>query len=318
MKGIVVELSNHAAAVLSEEGCVVKVNNLNYKIGQEVEISMKKQIEFKKLLAFASAAASLFVMFGISAYAYYTPFTYVSLDVNPSIKYSVNRFERVLSANGVNEDGTKMLQVIDLDDLKNKTIEDAILITVREISDAGYLDSGASGVVITTSSDDMVRADELAQTLEKVVNKEVKENNSEAVVTAEAVGADRVAEAQELGVTPGKLNLVEKMMDCVGNAENINKEEWLNRSVKDIMAKTNEYKEQNRELEQNQELEQNRELEQNAGEEPKNQEQNNNKEKTSESNINKNANGLSQNSVSSNSKPGKGSENVNHSNKKNK
>ena len=302
MKGIVVEIHNHMAAVLSDEGCVVKVSNYNYQIGQEVEISMKKQIKFKKAFAFASAAACILVMFGISAYAYYTPYTYVSLDVNPSIEYSVNRFDRVLAVKGVNDDGTEIISGIELNNLKNKSIEDAISLTIDEISDAGYLDSNASGIVITTSSDAMTKAGELVQTLEKVVNKGVEKNNHEAVVTAEAVGADRVAEAQSLGVTPGKLNLVEKMMKYADNAENINKEEWLHKSVKDIMAKTNEYKEQNQEHEQN------------AGEEPQNQEQNTNEEKNGETNVNGEVNGLSEDSENRNSDAGNGSGTTNDSN----
>jgi len=296
MKGIVVEINNHTAAVLSDEGCIVKVSNSNYQIGQEVEISMKKQFKFKKIFAFASAAACILVAFGISAYAYNTPYTYVSLDVNPSIEYSVNRFERVLSVKGVNDDGTEIINGIELDNLENKSIEDAISLTVDEISDEGYLDSNAGGIVIKTSSDDMAKASELAQTLEDVANKGVEKNNHEAVVTADAVGADRVAEAQELGVTPGKLNLVEKMMECAGNAENINKEEWLHKSVKDIMAKTNEYKEINQEEEQN------------AGEDTQNQEKNTNKETNGKTNVNSKANGLSDDSESENSDTVNGSD----------
>ena len=48
MKGIVVEITNQAAAVLSDEGCVVKVSNNNYQIGQEVEIKIKKQYTTKQ------------------------------------------------------------------------------------------------------------------------------------------------------------------------------------------------------------------------------------------------------------------------------
>ena len=274
MKGIVVEINNHTAAVLSDEGCVVKKRNDNYHIGQEVEISMNKQINFKKVIAFASAAACILAMFGISAYAYYTPYTYVSLDVNPSIEYSVNRFDRVLSVTGVNDDGTEIINNIDLDNLENKSIEDAISLTVDEIADAGYLDSNAGGVAITTSSDDMDSAGELAETLETVVNNSVEENNHEATVIAQAVGANRVAEARELGVTPGKLNLVEKMLENAENADTINKEEWLHKSVKEIMAKTKEYKEINREKEKNE------------GEEIKNQELNTNENMNSEPTVN--------------------------------
>lgn len=274
MKGVVVEINNHTAAILSDEGCVVKTRNYNYQIGQEVEISMKKQINFKKVIAFASVAACILAMFGISAYAYYTPYTYVSLDVNPSIEYSVNRFDRVLSVTGVNDDGTEIINNIELDNLENKSIEDAISLTVDEISDAGYLDSNVGGVAITTSSDDMDSAGELAETLETVVNNSVEDNNHEATVIAQAVGANRVAEARELGVTPGKLNLVEKMLESAENADTINKEEWLHKSVKDIMAKTKEFKEINREKEKNE------------GEETKNQELNTNENMNSETTVN--------------------------------
>ena len=274
MKGVVVEINNHTAAILSDEGCVVKTRNNNYQIGQEVEISMKKQHNFKKVLAFASSAACILVMFGISAYAYYTPYTYVSLDVNPSIEYSVNRFDRVLSVTGVNDDGTEIINNLELDNLENKSIEDAISLTVDEISDAGYLDSNVGGVAITTSSDDMESAGELAETLETVVNNSVEDNNHEATVIAQAVGSNRVAEARELGVTPGKLNLVEKMLENAENADTISKEEWLHKSVKDIMAKTKEYKEMNREKEKNE------------GEETKNQEQNTNENMNSETTVN--------------------------------
>ncbi len=274
MKGVVVEINNHTAAILSDEGCVVKTRNDNYQIGQEVEISMKKQINFKKVIAFASAAACILAMFGISAYAYYTPYTYVSLDVNPSIEYSVNRFDRVLSVTGVNDDGTEIINNLELDNLENKSIEDAISLTVDEISDAGYLDSNVGGVAITTSSDDMDSAGELAETLETVVNNSVEDNNHEATVIAQAVGANRVAEARELGVTPGKLNLVEKMLENAENADTINKEEWLHKSVKEIMAKTKEYKEINREKEKNE------------GEEIKNQELNTNENMNSEPTVN--------------------------------
>lgn len=308
MKGIVVEIHNHTVAVLSDEGCVVKAPNNNYQIGQEVKINMKKQIKFKKTFAFASAAACLLVIFGISGYTYYTPYTYVSLDVNPSLEYSVNRFDRVLSVKGVNDDGKEILSKKELNDLKNKSIEDAISLTIDQVSDAGYLDSNDSGIVITTSSNDRTKASELVQTLEKVANNGVEKNNHAAVVTAEAVGANRVAEAQALGVTPGKLNLVEKMIKSANSTENINKEEWLHKSVKDIMAKTKEYKEQNQEKEQN------------AGEDIQNQEQNTNMEKNGETNINGEANGKSEDSNKGNTDAGNGSNSApgatNGSNKK--
>ena len=47
MKGIVVEIQKNMAALFSDDGIVRKVHNLNYSIGQEVEVSMNKTIKWK-------------------------------------------------------------------------------------------------------------------------------------------------------------------------------------------------------------------------------------------------------------------------------
>jgi hypothetical protein len=264
MKGIVVEIHNRTAAVLSENGSVVRVPNKGYCIGQEV-ISIKKQIKTKTVIAFASAAAGLLLVLGLSTYFYFTPYTYVSLDVNPSIEYSVNRFDRVLSAHGVNDDGTAILNEKNLQKIKYSTIEDAVAKTIDEISENGYFDSNAGGIVVTTSSDNMTKAKSLVKTLNQVANQGLEKNNCDAVVITEAVGADRVEEAEALGVTPGKLNLVEKLMEAAGTDTSVDMTEWLNRSVKDILAQTNTYREEQREQKKNaDDTTQNKESNQNA------------------------------------------------------
>jgi len=247
MKGVVVEIRNHTAAVLSEDGCVVKVNNNNYQIGQEV-VCMKKIFETKKMLAFASAASALFMVSGISAYAYLSPYSYVSLDVNPSIEYSINRFDRVLSVTGVNDDGTQIIKEINLENLKNKTIKDAISLTVETLSNEGYFDSGEGNIVIATSSKSKNNELKLVKDLELAAAVGLEEDQDDIEITVEAVGATRVEEARALGVTPGKLNLVEKLIESANGSEDIVLSEWLSKPVKEIMTQTNRYRELNREM----------------------------------------------------------------------
>ena len=193
------------------------------------------------MAAFAAAACFLLISGG-SVFAYYTPSSYVSLDVNPSIEFSVNIFDRVIKVTGVNDDGTEIINEISIDNLKNKNIADAVNLIVDEISKEGYLESDDAGIVISTSSEDMDKADELAQKLENSVAEACEENNAEVTVTAEAVGKKRVDEARELGVTPGKLNLVEKLKESSEDPDSIDMNEWLNKPVKEIMAQTKENK----------------------------------------------------------------------------
>lgn len=280
MKAVIVEIRGNTVVMLSEDGCIVKARNKNYEIGQEVEIKMKNKLKIKKPAIIAAIAACFMLMFSGGAYAYYTPSAYVSLDVNPSIEYSINTFDKVLSVTGVNDDGLEIIDELELKNLENKSIDDAISLTVEQIAALNYLDGDEAGIMITTSSDNLEKAEELAADLETVVNEVCKTNDYVAVVTAEAVGAERVAQARELGVTPGKLNLVEKLMASATDSSSIDMNEWLNKPVKDIMAQTNQNKKQAKEEEKN------KEQAKNAGV-TQNQEQNQNEE------INANSDALS-------------------------
>ncbi len=242
MRAVVVELNKHQAAVLSDDGCVVTVKNNNYKIGQVIQISTPKINIVKKVTVFAaSAAACLFL--GVGTWAYASPYTYVSVDVNPSIEFTVNRFDRVIKVKAVNDDGEEILQEISLDNLTNDSISEAIYKTVQQISDAGYFEGeNDGGIVIATSSEDIEKADELAEQLQDVVEEETTELGDTVEIEVFSVGLERVEEAKELGVTPGKLNLVEKLQAAANNPEEINIEEWLEKPVKDIMKATKEFK----------------------------------------------------------------------------
>ena len=59
---------------------------------------------------FAAAAAGVCVLFlgGGGIWVYLTPTAAISIDVNPSIELGVNRFDRVVSVKGYNDDGREL------------------------------------------------------------------------------------------------------------------------------------------------------------------------------------------------------------------
>ena len=233
MKGIIVEIRGTHAAALSDEGCIIRIRNKNYAIGQVIE--MEKRIFGKpvKTVAMAAAAAALTLMFGVSAWAYCTPYTYVSLDVNPSIEYSVNRFGRVLSAKAVDQDAVKVLEQLRL---KNQSIDDAVRSTVQQIDKEGYFQSDdPGGIVIATYSENEQNAEELATDLQDTAEQGVSDSETPVEVESVSVGYERVQEARTLGTTPGKLNLVEKLQASMGDSDSVDVQEWLKKPVKDIM-----------------------------------------------------------------------------------
>ena len=232
MKYIVVQIKGENIAVLDSNGVVSKMKNNNYEIGQVITIMEKRKNFLKKIVNTSALVASL-LLISLTAYAYYSPVTYVSLDVNPSIEYSINRFDKVLSVEGANDDGTKLLENIDV---KNNNIEEALSKTVDVLIDKGYLGKDTNeGVIISTSNKDTEKSDSLAAELKDKIQKKIDETGNKVVVEAIGVGAERVKEARELGITPGKLNLIEKLQkSSLSSAEEININDWINTPVKEI------------------------------------------------------------------------------------
>ncbi len=68
-----------------------------------------------KRTAWALAACLALAAVGFGGYRWYAePTAFVSLDVNPSIELEVNRFDTVVAARGVNEDGRALLESVPL------------------------------------------------------------------------------------------------------------------------------------------------------------------------------------------------------------
>jgi len=233
MRAVVVEVRNHMAAVLTDDGLIVKTRNDHYAIGDEIEL--KTKTNRKKIVAFAASFLTFFLLCGSAVWAYAAPYSYVSLDVNPSIEYTLNIFDRVLHVNAVNDDGEQILQQTQLKNMGNLTIEAAIRQTVQQIAQNGYF-SGSGAIVITTSSQNQQRAHELAVNLKQdAENIAKRECSNDVEVQADSVGYDRVQEAKTLGVTPGKLNLVERLKESSSDPDRYDLDEWLGKPVKEIM-----------------------------------------------------------------------------------
>lgn len=225
-----------------------------------MKLHLTKKLVIGSVIAIVSVLST-----GTGVWAYTAPYSYVSLDVNPSIEYTLNRFERVIDVKAVNDDGQIVLDKIDISDLTNKSIEDAIMNTVEQISEDGYFEGDTTeavtvtdnsttessqttdttvdettdsvkaidgGIVITIANPNSEISEQMVNDLQLAV-KDFVSDNVEVEVTS--VGYERVQEARALGVTPGKLNLVEKLKASSDNPDSIVLDEWLNKPVKDIM-----------------------------------------------------------------------------------
>lgn len=230
MKGIVVEINKKDAVILTDEGLFTKARNENFEIGQTVDLR-KERKTVSKLFAGAVGVAAAFAVCTIGAFAYFTPTDYVSMDVNPSVEYSANMFDRILEAKAANDDGERILSGLHLN---NMTIENAVKATLEQMIADGFItDDPYNKVMITTSNKKPGKAEQLAAKLQLEIRSYFDSRKDVAAeVEAEAVGPEKVREAKELGVTPGKLKMVEKLQSSTSGA--IKREEWLDMTMKEI------------------------------------------------------------------------------------
>lgn len=238
MKAVILELRGPYAAALSDDGSVCRLKNRQYAVGQVIELSAGRPSTMKLWLRVVSVAA-IAVFLLIPCYAYYAPYAYVSLDVNPSISYTLNRYQRVLNVSGVNEDGAELVKSLDL---KNRTMEEALLITMNALADQGYFSQDQwKHILIATACADEEDSGQVADSLAMTAKKTAQEEKLLVNVDTTVVCKDLVAQAQTLGISPGKLSLIEILQEVAGE-DQIHVEDWLDASVGEIISETKSLK----------------------------------------------------------------------------
>ncbi|MEL4105896.1 hypothetical protein AAFA46_03495 [Oscillospiraceae bacterium WX1] len=190
----------------------------------------------KRIIAVACAAV-LVCALPAGAYAYYkTPTSYVSVDINPSVELGINAFGVVVSVTPYNDDGKTIIEGLSL---LNLDVGDAVKQLVVSASDHGFImDDGSTLIAVTAESNNDKTAQQLQEDAKEGAEDAVSGEHT-ASVQAEAIGLARRDRAQALGITPGKLNLIEKLQAL---DPTIKVEDYKDASVMEIQKKYTELK----------------------------------------------------------------------------
>lgn len=239
----IVELRGRYAAALTEDGQFVRVRNRGYEIGDRVQIGRQEAAVTSraKITAFASMAAG-FLLLTLGGFAgYRAPVGVVSIDVNPSIEYTINCLDRVLEIEAVNQDAEPILNGIDEEALLYQPVDSAVEQTIVALHAGGYLPDGAENdVVLSASSYSAAHAERLAARLEDQSAKQPGLN-----VLSVPVSHRDVEAAHALGTTAGRLYLVEQLQQAAGSEDPFDTERWLTIPVREILQLTLEVQEGN-------------------------------------------------------------------------
>ncbi|MBO5153586.1 MAG: hypothetical protein J6C00_04420 [Eubacterium sp.] len=207
MKAVIVDLNGTDAVALRDDGQFVKMKNKNYTIGQE--LTMQPQIiRFPKQAAVAASAAIVIAACGsMGSYTWSNPISYVSLDINPSIAYSLNEFNRVIAVDGMNDEGAAIVDVIG-DSLKNTDITTALTITVEQLSTDAYIDADNTNyMIIGVYSDKDSKANALMSTVDEFTANSVETCS----ITTVNVSKETKESADSYGITAGKMELINEI-----------------------------------------------------------------------------------------------------------
>ena len=164
---------------------------------------------------------------------------YVSVDINPSIEFIVDEDDIVVSYNLLNEDA----EVLCVDvDFVGMNIEEAVELFVQLATEAGFIDidSEENEVLITVFGDEESEIPKLVrERIRTRIMRFMAMNYINGIVlTEDFTQEDLVAQAEELGVAPGKLKLV-LLAQTID--EELVLEDALEMDVKDLLAIVREY-----------------------------------------------------------------------------
>ena len=232
MKAVVISTDKDTATILGMDGIISRIKNNGYSAGDELNIRVLEKTGSRgKVTSITSrisknaariAAAALVMIIGAGSVSVYAmPSSTVTVDINPSLEYKVNMFNRVISVTSYNDDGSGILDSIPAK-LTNKSLDTAMDMTLDALEEAEYISSETS-VVITVDSrfhdEARVEAD-VMNSMNKWNEKKLSEGKNISVAAETVTITDDMRnKAREMNETPGKVYMDEKKEAEVKAAE---------------------------------------------------------------------------------------------------
>ena len=154
MEYLVMECGLSYAVVLDQDGRILKVPNLGYTVGQSLKDvvllpeRLAKPALHKRIARWSALAACLCLLL-LGSWVWQSPIGTVRMQINPDVQLSVNRFDRVVALEGLNEDGTALIDGYRAYGQEMKTVSDELADRAMEL---GYLSAGGQ-ITLTVDSE---------------------------------------------------------------------------------------------------------------------------------------------------------------------
>ena len=203
MKGVVLEVRDGCSAILLEDGTVVK-RPTTYGIGETVNVEatvakMPAKARLSRIVAAVAAFTVVFTGGGTYAYLDATAMSQISLDVNPSLEYELNHFDKIVSVKDENDDAKEVVEQLYEEGVKGDTLTEALAKTEDILKDLGYLaEEDDPYILVSVCSGSQKKYAQLTAEIESQLSSEAYN------VTVFAISEENKKEADELGLSGGR------------------------------------------------------------------------------------------------------------------
>lgn len=136
----------------------------------------------------------------------------IGIDVNPSVELSVNKRNKVLEAEALNEDARQIMEGMDLEGVDLNVAVNAV---IGSMVTHGYLDDLDNAILVTVSNDSIKKATSLRTSVVNDIQDTLEEKQVKAVVyDQQVIEEEEVKElAKEYGISYGKAYFLKELIE---------------------------------------------------------------------------------------------------------
>ncbi len=242
MKGIIIEKNRKTVVLLLNDGTFKTMKATSeFEIGTVIytnKTARETAFYIKKLVSMI-AAAFIVVFLGAWVIAWTTPVQYINIDINPSVEFTINCFDRIIKVCSLNDDGKKLVDKISV---RSQRFDNGITAVLDMAQELGYMKEDGD-VLISVSSTDSSRKEKTQNEIKEKVSGDVEVLTFDTKTHSLSV---------QNGISPGKNNIIDKVIE---SGTSLNREELEDISIKELMLKVKENRKLDKELEKEAQLE---------------------------------------------------------------
>lgn len=219
------------------------LERIDLSVPQEPQIPIDKvvylQRKFRPLAAVAACLCVLLLFGGIYTYEEGKIVSVVGIDVNPSIEFSLNRRNKVVKAEAINDDGT---DIIGSKKLQGSSLDTALNSVIHSMVEHGYLQEEENALLVTVSDYRKRDTQNLSQSVVANVEKSLEENHVKAVVYNQQIEVtDELRQlAGEYEISCGKAYFVQEIIDKNENLDMSSMEKLSALKIDELSKEINE------------------------------------------------------------------------------